>query len=79
MKTLGKNNSEFEDHLVKARDGNSYSQSWVGYAYDNGVGVKTDLRQAVKWQMIAAKNGEAYSQAWLGWAFQDGLFIMEWA
>jgi len=49
MKTSAKSRSEFKAHLAKARDGNSYSQSWIGYVYDNGVGVKTDLSQAVKW------------------------------
>lgn len=66
---------EFQRHLKDARDGDSYAQSWMGNAFDVGVGVRIDLAKALKWHKLAAENGEAYSQSWIGWALDRGLIV----
>ncbi|MCE0497673.1 MAG: SEL1-like repeat protein [Methylacidiphilales bacterium] len=66
---------EFQLHLKDAREGDSYAQSWIGNAFDLGLGVKIDLAQALKWHKLAAENGEAYSQSWMGWALDRGSIL----
>jgi TPR repeat protein len=66
---------EFQVHLKDARNGDAYAQSWIGNAFDLGLGTRADPVQALKWHKVAAKNGEAYSQCWLGWAFDRGLIV----
>jgi TPR repeat protein len=66
---------EFQRSLKDALDGDAYAQSWIGNAFDLGLGTRTDLAQAFKWHKLAAENGEAYSQCWIGWAFDRGLIV----
>jgi hypothetical protein len=65
----------FASHLKDANEGDSYAQSWIGHAYEEGLGVKMDLKKALHWHKKAAKNGEAYSQCWLAWAFEHGELV----
>jgi TPR repeat protein len=52
--------------------GDAYAQSWVGHAYEEGMGVGRNLSRALKWHLAAAEQDEPFSQNGLGWAFYYG-------
>jgi len=58
-----------------AAKGDFASVNWVGWLYQNGLGVKTDNNAAVMWYHQAADKGFAPSETNLGWAYQSGLGV----
>jgi TPR repeat protein len=72
MKTNLTARAQFERYLTEAKSGDAYAQSWVGYAYDQGIGVAPDQSEAFKWHKSAAKKNDTYSENWLAWAFYYG-------
>jgi TPR repeat protein len=49
--------------------------NWVGWIYENGLGLPTDNAQAVSWFHKAADKGFAPSETNLGWCYQNGLGV----
>ncbi len=55
-----------------AGQGDAYSQSHLGYAYEQGLGVARDEKLAAEWYAKAADHGDAYGQARLASLYRDG-------
>jgi hypothetical protein len=67
---------QFVDSLrKKAEAGDAESQSSLGTFYQQGLGVKKDLVEAVKWYRKAADQNYADAQCNLGLAYQQGLGV----
>ena len=51
------------------------AQFYLGFMYDNGLGVMKDVKEAVKWYRKAAEQGQANAQNNLGcmYGFGDGV------
>ena len=60
---------------IAADKGDFTAQNWIGWFYQNGLGVQTDNAQAVTWYAQAAGKGYAPSQTNLGWCYQNGLGV----
>ena len=52
---------------------NSEGEATLGYFYENGIGTRTDGKQAASWYERAAKQGLAYAQYRLGKMYEEGL------
>jgi TPR repeat protein len=63
----------FSNALLKeAKAGNAEAQYNLGLCYEKGLGVKTDMDEAVKWYQMAANQGLAPAQYVLGRYFISG-------
>jgi len=60
---------------IAADKGDFAALNWVGWFYQNGLGVQTDNTQAVTWYRQAAGKGYAPSETNLGWCYQNGLGV----
>ena len=58
-----------------AEQGHAVSQSWMGYCYENGSGVKKDISEAFKWYKKSAEQGYAFSQYRLGVFYYNGTGV----
>lgn len=58
-----------------AAQGSAAAMNYLGVAYDNGMGVKRDMKEAVKWYQAAAERGDAMGQANLGQHYFDGTGV----
>ena len=65
----------FEEIKVKAENGNEISQYNLGIFYQNGIGVKQDFKQAVKWFRKSADQGYTRSQVNLGLMYNKGVGV----
>ena len=54
------------------RTGYKNAQSNLGLVYDNGRGVKQDVKEAIKWYRCAAEQGFASVQFNLGTMYDNG-------
>lgn len=63
---------QFQAHLVNAKAGDSNSQSYVGFAYDEGTVVKQDFKQAYEWLTKAVAQGNSIAQFNLGRMYDLG-------
>ena len=55
--------SKYNEALVKkAQSGDAKAQFDMGFCYEYGFGVSTDLHQAFEWYSKAAEQGERYSE-----------------
>jgi TPR repeat protein len=60
----------------KAADKGDFAAiNWVGWIYENGLGLPTDNAQAVSWFHKAADKGFAPSETNLAWCYQNGLGV----
>ena len=57
---------------VAAKKGDRNAQHALGFAYQYGRGVKTNLSKALKLYRLAAEQGHAEAQNRLGNAYRDG-------
>ena len=55
-----------------AEQGNVAAQSWLGYMYYSGQGVKQDYIEAIKLFRKAAKQGDSFAQFNLGFVYENG-------
>ncbi|HHF0414731.1 sel1 repeat family protein [Haemophilus influenzae] len=62
----------FKLWLPLAEQGDAKAQFNLGVMYDDGLGVKQDDFEAVKWYRKAAEQGNAHAQALLGFAYLLG-------
>lgn len=58
-----------------ADTGHPKAQSYMGYMYENGLGVAIDLTEAARWYRQAATQGDVYSQTRLGYLYEKGLGV----
>ena len=56
-----------------AKEGNEYSQSYLGLFYEKGYGCQKDIEQAIYWYKKAALNGNSFSQYSLGYIYFTGI------
>lgn len=54
-----------------AKNGDPLAQSFLGYMYHLGVGVRKDLKQAVGWLEKSAAQGHPAGQTELAWYYQE--------
>jgi len=67
-KVLEQDNVETREQCQRAaKQGDAAAQTYVGWMYWEGLGVKKDNREAMKWFNKAAKQGYAPAQHYLGW------------
>ncbi|BBF13007.1 hypothetical protein NTHiID20_04930 [Haemophilus influenzae] len=67
--TRGDYQTTFKFLLPLAEQGNAQAQLMLGSMYANGLGVKQDDVEAVKWYRKAADQGVANAQAMLGFLY----------
>jgi uncharacterized protein len=60
---------------VLARKGDSEAQSYLGYLYENGLGVDQDYQESANWYRRAADQGDAFAQGNLGYLYENGLGV----
>jgi S1-C subfamily serine protease len=59
------------EHIkVKAEQGNAEAQLFLGYCYEHGKWVVTNMTEAVKWYLKAAEQGNVDAQYMVGNAYQ---------
>ena len=66
---------EFERTLSSAYGNNSTPSihNKLGNMYQAGYGVDVDIKEAVKWYILAAENGNEYAMLTLGLIYERGL------
>lgn len=47
----------------------------LGMAYQSGIGVEKDEKEAVNWYRKAAEQGNVRAQFMLGMAYQNGICV----
>ena len=67
----------FKLWLPLAEQGDAIAQVLLGNAYENGLGVKQDDVEAVKWYRQAAEQGDAAAQLKLGAMYEDGRGVKQ--
>jgi len=61
--------------LAEAERGSPIAQTFIGYMYQNGLGVPRDYAAAAGWFNLAAKQGEPTAQFLLGLLFDKGYGV----
>lgn len=70
------NYSEAVKWYKKAADkGDAYAQYFLGWMYDNGLGVVQSYSEAIKWYRNSAEQGYASAQNDLGWMYKNGYGV----
>ena len=69
---------EAADWFLKAANkGHASSQCYLGYLYENGLGVKASDEEAVKWYKKAAEQGDSLAQNNLGSMYREGRGVKQ--
>ncbi|RIA91509.1 hypothetical protein C1645_875361 [Glomus cerebriforme] len=63
----------FKEELKLAITNNLKAQVYVGYCYQNGIGINKNEKKAFKWYLKSAENGNAMAQNNLGVCYKDGI------
>ena len=58
-----------------ANKGDPEAQTYMGYLYENGLGVPQDYAEAADWYRAAAEQGNAFAQGNLGYLYENGLGV----
>jgi serine/threonine protein kinase/TPR repeat protein len=66
---LGEARTMFREAAVQ---GNFHAQNRLGWIYEEGIDVKKDMTEAIKWYRNAADQGSPYAQSRLAWIFSNG-------
>jgi len=64
-------------YMKSAELGNSFAQNLLGYMYQNGQGVETNLPQAITWFEASARQGNAEGQKNLGYMYYLGTGVQK--
>lgn len=64
--------SEYQDNIEAARNGDSNAQNSIGICYTKGNGVPQDYEKAVSWYRKAAEQGNPNAQFNLGLSYSRG-------
>ena len=67
--------SQFKLELIFAKRGDVAAEFRVATAYEEGIDVKKDLKQAFNWYMKAAKQSHAPSQYKVGEFYEKGIAV----
>ncbi len=67
--------AEIAELRAKAELGFYMAQYLLGYNYDNGVGVRENDTEAVKWYRLSADQGHTIAQFNLGYMYANGLGV----
>jgi uncharacterized protein len=62
---------------MAAEQGNAEAQSYLGFAYSKGEGVKQDNSEAVRWYRKAADQGDQNAQWNVGQMYKNGLGVKQ--
>jgi len=62
----------FKYAKAKAETGDTKAQTYLGFCYENGLEVKKDYEEALKWFHKAAAQNYAEAQRNLGWCYYSG-------
>ena len=60
-----------------AEQGNVTAQYYLGFMYDNGLGVIQDYKEAAKWYKLSAEQGTAEAQYNLGVMYSNGEGVIQ--
>jgi len=58
-----------------ALKGDATAENFMGWFYQNGLGVKTDNSAALDWYKKAAAQGSSSAETNVGWCYQNGLGV----
>ena len=58
-----------------ARQGDAYGEFLLGVAYECGLGVERDYKQAVRLYQNSAEQGSVYAQCFLGSCYEEGFGV----
>jgi TPR repeat protein/transglutaminase-like putative cysteine protease len=58
-----------------ADKGHPKAEAYMGFMYENGLGVPIDLREAARWYGLAGEQGDTFSQTRLGYLHEKGLGV----
>ena len=64
---------EFEMLLKHAKDGNVEAQYIVGECYENGDGVKANMKEAAYWYELASNKGYVNATFKLGLCYENEI------
>jgi hypothetical protein len=62
----------FREFLPLAQAGDSGAQSYLGFFYGDGLGVKRNYEESLKWYRLAAEQGQLTSQVILAGTYELG-------
>jgi len=65
----------YDEFKPLAEQGNAEAQDYLGYMYQNGLGVRQDYAEAAKWFRKSAEQGYALGQNNLGTMYQNGFGV----
>ena len=60
-----------------AEQGNAEAQIFLGYSYQNGLGITKDDTKATKWFLKAAEQGHVEAQSMMGSIYFNGLGVQQ--
>ena len=64
-----------EWYRKSAEQGNDYAQYYLGYMYENGLGVSQDNAKAMEWFRKSAEQGYTDAQYQLGYMYHNGIGV----
>lgn len=67
----------FNIEQEKAQNGDAEAQTFVGYMYEHGQGVKQDYKKAFEWYEKAAIQGVPQAQVILGAMYESGICVRQ--
>ena len=73
----GASGQSFEETKRLAEQGDASAQYFLGFIYENGLGVPEDDVEAVRWWLLAAEQGHAFAQYNLGNMYDSGRGVPE--
>jgi TPR repeat protein len=65
----------FKWHRLAALNANAESQHYLGFCYENGIGVTRNNVEAAEWYLKAATQGNAQSQGVIGNMYHTGTGV----
>ena len=68
----GRYSAAYREWKPLAEDGSAPAQYYLGVMYLDGIGVKKNSKNAVKWIKLAAAKGDARAQSILGVLYSEG-------
>ncbi|MDI9529237.1 MAG: tetratricopeptide repeat protein, partial [Candidatus Cloacimonadota bacterium] len=66
-----------QELLARAQAGDASAQCDLAWCYKEGLGIKTDCVEAVKWYRLAADQGLASAQYNLAWMYSKGEGVVQ--
>lgn len=64
-----------EWYMKAAEYDNVTAQIYLGFCYENGLGVAKDYKRASEWYLKAAEKGDATAQYYLGECYRHGYGV----